>query len=1106
MRERTEQPPFGMARFGGRSSRAREASRERHRYAWNGEEMDAAELLRDVTDLKVLQRRRERAHAELIPYADEGMAIRGRRQESPYFKLLNGTWRFHYAASPLHAPSLFHLPEYDVQDWANIPVPANWQLHGYGAPHYSSCPYPFPIDPPHVPADNPTGCYRMQFHVGEELAGRQLRLIFEGVDSAFHVWVNGRLVGYSQGSHYEAEFDLTGLAQQGDNVLAVRVYQWCDGSYLESQDKWRLSGIFRDVYLVLLPAVTIADAAVRCELKDGYRKATVHVELKLARSAWLPDAGRNYMVRGRLYHPQTEAVAGGRLGVERGASSYASGTEARRLAAGQEQSVRLLPGEQGRLSWAMEVDDPQLWSAETPELYALVLSLHDEAGETLEVKAIEVGLREVKLADGLLLVNGRRVILRGVNRNEFDSRRGFVVTEEDMVRDIKLMKQHNMNAVRLSHYPNAPLWLQLCDRYGLYAIDEADLETHGFHFAGNEGLLASRPEWEEAFVERAVRMVERDKNHPSVIVWSLGNESGYGPNHDAMAAWVRRNDPTRPIHYERAYEAAVTDIVSSMYPSVDMLIAEGRKSDPRPYLMVEYGHAMGNAAGNLQEYWDTVYRYPRLLGGLIWEWADLALIREEDGAEHYAYGGDFGDQPHSGSFCLDGLVFPDRTPKAALLEYKKVIEPVRLERAEEPWQVKVVNRYDMLSLAHLRAEWQLLRDGELLGSGELTLPALQPGEEAVVSVPVPSALRAAADAGSPQEPKLGGVSEAWLRVRVVLAEAALWAERGHEVAWAELPVASERSAACSQQEWSGRNAAASVAQHMRQLEIREGAAQLVVSGEGLELCFDKASGLLSDWSWQGQPLLDRGPRVSLWRAPVDNDVHLAQAWRKAGYDRLETSMRQLSACLEAGVVQVHTRFALAARGESVALEAAIDYRIEPSGEIGIELVLEPRADACAPQPLPPLPRLGLELKLPQKFDRLQWFGLGPHECYADRKQSGRLGVYKSTVAEQFVPYIKPQENGAKADVRWARLTDGGGAGLELAGEPLLQLTVSPYTAAELGAASHVHKLHPSGSTIVHADLAQSGLGNHSCGYAPTLDAYLIKPVRQQLSLRLRPLG
>ncbi len=1195
MRERGEQLPLGMTGAREWKLRDRADNRERQRYAaYSDDGIQEAELLRDVTDLRILHRRRERAHAELIPYADEAGAIRGRRTESPYFKLLNGTWKFRYASSPLDAPSMFQLPTYDVQDWDDLPVPSNWQLHGYGTPHYSSCPYPFPIDPPHVPAANPTGCYRMQFSMGEELAGRQLRLVFEGVDSAFHVWVNGQLAGYSQGSHYEAEFDLTGLAQQGDNVLAVRVYQWCDGSYLESQDKWRLSGIFRDVYLMLLPAVTVADASVRTELCDGYRKARVHVELQLARSAWFPNADANCTVRSRLYSPQGAgdwraepeadpgtdqgtdpesvhfAAAGGcggdrRPGAYPGTSLSASAGAVSRVIAEREQEVHLLPGEQCRLSWSMEVDEPRLWSAETPELYPLVLSLHDEAGELLEVKVIEVGLREVRVADGLLLVNGHPVILRGVNRNEFDSRHGFVVSEEAMVRDIKLMKQHNMNAVRLAHYPNVPRWLQLCDRYGLYAMDEADLETHGFHFAGNEGWLSSRPEWEEAFVERAARMVERDKNHPSVIIWSLGNESGYGPNHDAMAAWIRRADPTRPIHYERAYEAAVTDIVSSMYPSVDMVISEGRKPEARPYLMVEYGHAMGNAAGNLQEYWEAVYRYPRLLGGLIWEWADLALLKEDGSESYYAYGGDFGDQPHSGSFCLDGLVFPDRTPKASLLEYKKVIEPVLIEQAEAPWQVKVTNRYDRLTLAHLRAEWKLLRGGELLGSGDLVLPELQPGESETVRVDVPPMLRDAACAAArlssyserqseanreavPQRMAHGAVGtwkggdetcgqqpgsfagrgdgllsgaadfeqqtgppEAWLHIRVVLAEDTSWAEQGHEVAWADIPLPLQPATKLQQQEQGGeghpaRPDMAHRVQRGHQLEVREEASRLAVCGEGFELTFDKTSGLLQSWSWQGRELLEHGPRVCLWRAPVDNDVHLAQAWRKAGYDRLEVNMRQFVASLEQDGLRVHTRFALAARGESVMLEAAVSYRIDPSGELGMEVLLEPRTAACAPQPLPPLPRFGVELQLPQRFDHLQWFGLGPHECYADRKHSGKLGIYEGTVAEQFVPYIKPQENGAKADVRWARLTDGSGAGIELVGQPLLQLVASLYTTADLGAASHVHKLQPSDSIWVHADLAQSGLGNHSCGYAPTLDDYLIKPVRQQLTLTLRPLG
>ncbi|WP_235941465.1 glycoside hydrolase family 2 TIM barrel-domain containing protein [Paenibacillus puerhi] len=1013
----------------------------------------------DWKHLEMLGRHVEPPHALSIPYADIRTAQEDERGASPYFVLLNGRWSFSYAAIPAETPEGFEQPDYAVKDWPTIPVPSNWQLHGYGIPQYSSCPYPFPVDPPHIPQANPTGCYRRTFHLQEGWQGRRTRLVFEGVDAAFHVWVNGELAGYGQGSHYPHEFDVTRFLREGDNHIAVRVYQWCAGSYLEDQDKWRMSGIFRDVYLVSLPNTHLADAAVRTRL-DGHGGGELDIELKLACRGIPVQTGEDF--------PAVKLL----LMDESGAVRY-DGLILRESFQKEEGGVM-------KARTTLRISDVRGWSAEEPVLYTLLLLNTGPEGQVTEVRRVAVGFRELEICEGRLLVNGAPVILKGVNRNEFDPELGFVVTRESMLQDIRLMKQHNINAVRTSHYPNDKRWLDLCDRYGLYVIDEADLETHGFVLAGgDESRLSNDPAWRAPYLDRIARLVERDKNHPSVIVWSLGNESGYGCNHEAMADWVRAADPTRPVHYERAYEAESVDIVSSMYPSVDMLIEEGKKEDPRPYLMVEFGHAMGNSLGNQKEYWETVYAYPRLLGGLIWEWADQGLRRtDRDGRADYAYGGDYGDEPHSGHFCIDGLLFPDRTIKPALLEYKKAIEPVKVQAVDlSKGLIAVANRYDMRSLDHLQAEWTLYRDHVAIAQGELSVPDVPPGGECEVQLPLG------------QHTAQPGC-EYWVHVRFVLKQAALWAPKGHEVAWADLPLPSLPAQPGFRLSIDG----------LPPLRTERAGQRLRVSGDDFALTLRPDTGELTDWSSRGVRLLEEGPSLKLWRAPVDNDVHLAKEWRKFKYDKLKASFKELTyRMVEEQTIQWVVSETIGAKGEAVAFTSETTYTLYGNGELAIEAKLTPAREG-----LPPLPRFGIQLVLPERFDRLTWFGRGPHECYPDRKESGKLGVYAGTIEEQLVPYIKPQETGNKADVRWAAVTSRAGDGLLAIGMPLFEISAHPFGTDRLTAAKKQSDLVGEDRTYVYIDSRQSGIGNHSCGYAPTLPAYLVQPGEQTLRVVLKP--
>ncbi|MFA9479771.1 glycoside hydrolase family 2 TIM barrel-domain containing protein, partial [Phycisphaerales bacterium AB-hyl4] len=673
---------------------------------------DIPEILQDPATLAL---HRLPARSAFTSHPDEAGAMQGPFAPSPHHRLLNGRWRFHYATHPALSPRAFHQNDFDDAGWEALDVPGHWQLQGYGRPHYTNVVYPFPVDPPRVPTENPTGSYRRTFHLPDRPADQRFVLRFDGVDAAFHVYLNGEQVGYSQGSRMTAEFDVTDMVREGENLLAVRVYQWCDGTYLEDQDMWWLSGIFRDVSLLTLPKVHVFDLAMRTELDSDYRDASLTVRATLANR--FDSRVDSYRLTLRLLDADGRDVLDEPLAGE----------------------VNVDPLGEATLSLNTTVCNPAKWSAEQPTLYTLLASLLDDAGQVLEVIPLNVGFRQVQIKAGKLRVNGRAIMLKGVNRHEWDPDRGRAVSLETMIEDVRLMKRHNINTVRTAHYPHDFRWYDLCDRYGLYVIDEADLETHGFEPIGNWSQLSDDPAWEPAYLDRMQRMVERDKNHPSIILWSLGNESGFGQNHKAMAHWVREHEPTRPLHYEGDGTLEVSDVFSKMYSSLDEVkhIAEGREPihhygldvqpdvyGKRPFILCEYSHAMGNGPGDLHDYWQLFYKHERLQGGCVWEWIDHGIRRRlPDGREDFAYGGDFGDEPHDSNFIADGLVMPDRTPSPGLLEYKHVLAPVHVEAVDlDRGEIRLTNRYDFANLDHLHLAWRVSCDGEVLQSGDATMP------------------------------------------------------------------------------------------------------------------------------------------------------------------------------------------------------------------------------------------------------------------------------------------------------------------------------------------------------------------------------------------------
>lgn len=1018
----------------------------------------SASPLPDWDNPQLFERHKEAAHATLMPYPDEELALAGDRAASPYYVSLNGTWKFAYAPNPAAAPAGFAAPDFADDAWDDIAVPGNWQLQGYDRPIYVNVQYPIPIeDYPRVPReDNPTGSYRRRFTVPEAWAGRRVFLTFEGVDSAFHLWVNGQAVGYSQDSRLPAEFDITPHLRRGENTVAARVYRWSDGTWLEDQDFWRLSGIYRDVYLWSAPTVHLRDFTVRTELDGDYRDAILRVRGSIRNYAATGAAG--YTLEARLIDAEGRPVLPTPL-------------------AGQ---VDVPADGEATIELAAEVSSPRLWSAEHPNLYTLLLTLRSPEGQVVEVESCRVGFRQVEIRDGRFLVNGVPVLFKGVNRHEHDPDTGHTVSVESMVEDIHLMKQANINAVRTCHYPDDPRWYDLCDEYGLYLIDEANLETHGLWDQPSKD-----PQWREAFVDRAVRMVERDKNHPSVVIWSLGNESGHGPNHAAMADWIHQHDPTRPVHYESADHEPYIDMISVMYPRVDRLVELAtREGETRPLLMCEYAHSMGNSPGNMQEYWDIIRTHPRCIGGFVWDWVDQGLRRRtESGEEWFAYGGDYGEERHDANFCINGMVFPDREPHPCLWEHKKIAQPVLVTPIDlVAGTVEITNRYDFTDLSGLDITWALAAEGRVVQRGSLPRLTLRPGERQAVTVPF-----------ARPEPEPG--VEYQLELSFALAASTPWAEQGHEVAWEQFLVPFPAPAR-----------PILAAADMPPVELQETPSLVTVRGQGWEIVLDKQTGAITSWRHGGRQLVQRGPALLLWRAPTDNDANtwgeqkLALCWREVGLDALQAAVQGVEVSrLGPQTARLVVRTRLAPPEGEASFDCTYTYTIYGTGDVVLDTHLVPHGD------LPPLPRVGLELTLPAAYNTFTWYGRGPHESYVDRKVGARVGLYSGSVQDQYVPYIRPQENGNKTDVRWLALTDGAGHGLLAVGMPLLEVSAHHLTPADLAAAAHTHELPWREEVIVHLDQRQCGLGSASCGPG-VLPQYLIEPEETTFRVRLRPLA
>jgi beta-galactosidase/beta-glucuronidase len=1022
----------------------------------------------DWENPSVTGRDRLTPRAFFFPFETAESAMKGEPARGGDFLPLDGDWRFCYSQTPAEAPGDFFLEGFNADAWKLLAVPSCWQMEGYGRPHYTNVVYPFPVDPPRVPTENPTGCYRREFSLPESWDNRRIFLRFEGVDSAFHVWVNGREAGFSKGSRLPAEFDITPLVKPGKNLLAVRVVQWSDGSYLEDQDMWWLSGIFRSVYLLGVPALHVRDIQVQTKLDGQFRDATLKVEAKVRHFG---SGAKPCSVDFSLLDANDKEIISKAVKVR-------------------------LEGEQA-VCLEEAVSNPAKWSAESPTLYTLLVTVKDEAGKILEVVPVRVGFRTIELKNGNVLINGVRVMFKGVNRHDHHPDTGRAVPMVAMEQDVLLMKRHNINAVRTSHYPNDPRFLDLCDRYGLYVIDECDQECHGFAVSGKWDQLAADPAWEAAHVDRMERMVHRDKNHPCIVMWSLGNETAFGPNHAAMAAAARKIDPTRLIHYERDLAAEVSDVFSRMYPSIVELVkfGEGKEefhggAEPKispelyagkkPLILCEYAHAMGNGPGGLKEYWETFYKYPSLQGGFVWEWLDHGIRQKTpDGKEYFAYGGDFGDQPNDGNFVTDGLLFPDRTPSPGLIEYKKILEPILVEATDPAaGKVRITNRYDFISLDHLSLAWTVEADGLVVQSGLLPTPKIPAGKSEVITVP-----------WSIPNPTPG--TEYWLTVKFTLASDTLWATAGHEVAWTQIPLPAQTQKAGTVIS-SG-------------LSCRQEGNLIRVEGNDFTLTLNKVWGVIADWTQGGRKILTRGPRLNFWRATTDNDragwgdERCDLNWRQAGIHWLQHRIDEVTLeKADSQNVQIKVKTRIAPPVYEHAMVCEYTYTIDGNGGLRIEVHGKPQGKWPVM-----IPRIGLQLGLPADVDQVAWFGRGPGESYSDSKQAARIGRFACSVDDLYTPYVYPQENGNRSEVRWVGFTDRRGLGLKVLGLPLLNFSAHRFTTEDLDKARHTYELNRREDITLNLDLAQNGLGTASCGPG-VLEQYKLKPEEFSFALQLIP--
>ncbi len=1009
---------------------------------------------------------KEPARASYTPYADEKAALG--EEPSSLTESLNGTWKFNWVKRPELRPMDFYKPEYDVSGWKEIPVPSNWEMQGYGTPIYTNITYPFKRDSPRVtstPDDHswtaydqrdPVGSYRREFTVPGEWSGRQVYLQFHGVNSAYYVWINGQKVGYSQDSRMTAEFDITRYLNPGKNVIAVEVYRWSDGSYIEDQDFWRMSGIFRDVTLMARPTVHLRDFQVQTPFDPAYENATFKLHASIAN---VGSGAAGATVEAKLMNAAGATVFETRRKVS--------------VAAGKDAEIQI----------DQAVQSPKKWSAETPDLYKLLLSVKDAKGKVLETIPWRVGFKQSEIKGNQMLFNGKKLMIKGVNRHEFDPDLGQVMTRSSMIADIKLMKQNNINAVRTCHYPNVTEWYDLADEYGLYILDEANVESHGY--GSNEVQpISNGEEYRDAIVDRLRRTIERDKNHASIIGFSMGNEAGYGANFVAAKQWAKDHHPEFYIIYEPG-NSIHGDALSPMYAKPQNIVEYYNKyGNGRPFFEIEYAHAMGNSTGNFQQYWDLFEAEPWAHGGFIWDWVDQGVRRKGPfGRDLWAYGGDYGDKPNDDNFNTNGLVLPDRTPHPGLTEVKKSYASIKTEAVDlAAGKVRVRNKFNFETLGFVRGEWVLEENGKAIEQGEVPVGELPPGTAKEIELGV-------------KTPELKSGADYFLTVQFSLADDQPWAKKGHVVAWDQFELPYKAPAAT-----------ATDASKLPAVTLAEIPGAWVISNASFSVAIDAEWGSISSYNVGGRELLTAPIEPNYWRAITDNDrgnrmEQRQGVWETASLHRWASSVKAEQ--VSAGVVKVNAKAKLAA-GEAT---QEYTYTIRGDGSIEVEASFNPGTTA-----LPPLPRYGMQARVSGALRNVTWFGRGPQENYWDRKLGAAVGLYSDKVDNLWFGYVEPQETGNRSDVRWVMLTDDKGFGLKATGLPLINFSAWPFRASELEhekwpvnqGHKHSAEVEYSDDITLNLDYGQMGVGGDDSWGAPVHKEFMLPAVPYKFSYRLEP--
>lgn len=988
------------------------------------------------------------ARAHFLTFPSKEKALLNNNRYTHAFKNLNGVWKFMFLDAPEYSPEGFFNSDFDVTKMDDITVPGNWQLQGYGKMHYSDLWYNFPINPPYVPTENPTGIYKRTFFVEESYRDKKIIIRFCGVDSAYHLWINGKEVGYSKVARNESEFDITDIIRVGEeNDVTVRVYQWSDGTYLEDQDMWWESGIFRDVELIGVPKDGINDYKVIADLDDEYKNGIFKVEAFLCTTKEvnvtfeLVDAGENTVF------------------------------------------TKTVVAKEGKACIDEVIADVNHWTAETPYLYKLFMTVEDD-GQIVEVIPQNVGFRNIRLNGETFLVNGVAIKFKGVNRHDYSPQNGRVVSREEIEKDIILMKQFNINAIRTSHYPNSYYLYDLCDEYGMYLIAETDLECHGFELTGDYKWITDDPSWELAYVSRMTRMIERDKNHPAIIFWSLGNESAFGCNFRKMTDVAHEMDPTRLVHYEGDFDVESADVYSTMYtwienPKKPYLMKDIIEKSKKPHVHCEYCHAMGNGPGNLKDYQDLVYAHDKLQGGFVWEWFDHGIESfTESGEKYYRYGGDFGDDPSNKDFCIDGLIMPDRTPSPGLYEYKKVIEPITTTAVDiQKGIINLLSRYDFANLDRFNLVYKVMEDDVILQTGFMAVPSIEARANKDITLPYDlSAI------------KVKPGAHYYVNISYQLREDTSYASSGHELATAqfELPLYKEGI----------------VVRPEGILNVEKEHTTLHVKGANFSLDFNLVNGNLMNIVRDGMQVLSKGPRLTLWRAPISNDMEIIDKLKKVYFLHLEHEVvMNIDYHMEGNILKVEVDTINSTTNSAWHFKTKYVYTVCPSGDILIDVEGTPsgRVDLAPDM----LPRIGVSMHLDKSMEHVRYFGMGPGENYADSKEAAQMGLYANTVDGLFTNYVIPQENGNHMGCKWVSMTNDRGMGLLASTEGDFNFSASWYEDKDLDDAKHTCDLVKRDYIVFNVDYKQNALGTNSCGQWQ-LDKYRAKFEDFKLSFRLTP--